>query len=113
MKVSNKATLLIAALLGLHLAVLFGGFVAPYDVAAQNRELPFARPSHIHFVDVQGKVRLRPSVCMMVNNPDMSGEYVEDRSRCFPIQFLIRGTRYELFGIVKSNLHLFGVDAPA
>jgi peptide/nickel transport system permease protein len=50
---------------------------------------------------------------MMVNNPDMSGEYVEDRSRCFPIQFLIRGTRYELFGIVKSNLHLFGVDAPA
>jgi peptide/nickel transport system permease protein len=113
MKVSNKAALLIAALFSLHVAVLFAGFIAPYDVAAQNRDLPFARPSPIHFADVQGNLHLRPSVCMMVNNPDRFGEYVEDHQRCVPIHFLVRGTPYELFGIVKSDLHLFGVEAPA
>jgi peptide/nickel transport system permease protein len=113
MKVNNKAKLLIAALLGLHLIVLLAGFVAPYDAAGQNRELAFAQPSRIRFEDARGKIHLRPSVCMMVDSPNTFGEYLEDRSRCFPVHFLVRGAPYQLFGIVKSNLHLFGVDAPA
>jgi len=113
MKISRKAMLLAIALLGLHLIVLFAGFLAPYDTARQNRELPFAPPSHIHFVDAQGKVHFRPFVCMMVDRPDAFGEYLEDCHRSFPVYFLVRGAPYELFGFLKTDLHLFGVDAPA
>jgi peptide/nickel transport system permease protein len=113
MKMTGKAVLIVAALLALHLLVLFAGFFAPYDVAQQNRELPFAPPTHIHFVDAEGTFHLRPSVCMLKDNPDTFGEYIEDCSHSFPVHFFVRGATYELFGIVRSNLHLFVVDAPA
>jgi peptide/nickel transport system permease protein len=113
MKLSRKALLPVSTLCSLYLIVLLAGFFAPYDVARQNRELPFAPPSRIHFRDNQGAIHLRPCVCLLVNRSDSFGEYIEDRSRCFPIRFLARGTPYQLFGMEKSNLHLFGVDAPA
>lgn len=113
MKISNKMLLLVLALLGLHLAVLFAGFFAPYDTSLQNRELPFAPPAHIHFVDIQRKIHLRPFVCILVERPDAFSEYVENRGHCFPVRFWVRGAPYKLLGLVKSNLHLFGVDAPA
>ncbi len=36
-------------------------------------------------------------------------EVVEKR---FPIHLFVRGDSYEFWGLWKSNLHLFGVDAP-
>jgi peptide/nickel transport system permease protein len=113
MRMSNKGVLLVAALASFYLIVLLAGFFAPYDVVQQNREVPFAPPSHIHFVDVQGTIHLRPFVCILVENPDSFGEYVEDRRLCSPIRFFVRGSSYDFFGIIKSDLHLFGVDAPA
>jgi peptide/nickel transport system permease protein len=113
MKMSSKAVLLVAALLVLHLVVLFAGFFAPYDLAHQNRELPFAPPTQIHFVDAEGTFHLRPSVCLVNDNPNAFGEYTEDSNHCYPLHFLVRGATYELFGFMKSNLHLFVVDAPA
>ena len=41
----RKTAILIEALVALHLALLFAGFVAPYDPAVQNRELPYAPPT--------------------------------------------------------------------
>lgn len=96
----------------IHLAVLFAGFVAPYDVAQQNRAVPYAPPGHIHFVDARGKIHLRPLACAVASRPEAPDEYFEDRNECRPVRFLIRGEQYETFGILKSNLHLFGVDAP-
>lgn len=113
MKISKTVALLISALVILHLAVLLAGFLAPYDVAQQNREFPFAPPTHIHFFDANGAWHLRPSVCALEDRSEAFGEYTENRSRCFPIYFLVRGTSYELFGMVKSNLHLFGVGPDA
>lgn len=113
MKLSAKALLLIATLCSLYLIVLLAGFFAPYDAAHQNRELPYAPPARIHFVHSQTAIHLRPCVCMLVDGPDSFGEYVEDRDRCFPLRFFVRGTPYQLFGMVNSNLHFFGVDPPA
>lgn len=111
LKANKTIALLVAALVVLHLAVVFAGFLAPYDVAQQNRDLPFAPPTHIHFTDVTGKWHLRPSVCTLEDRPDAFGEYLENRNKCFPIVFFMRGTPYKLFGILNSNLHLFGVDS--
>jgi peptide/nickel transport system permease protein len=112
MRVSNRALILVATLLGFYLVVLLAGFFAPYDVARQNRDLPFAPPSHIHFVNVRGTAHFRPFACAMVDDPNSFGDYVEDHTHCFPIRFFVRGAFYDLFGVLKSNLHFFGVDPP-
>jgi peptide/nickel transport system permease protein len=109
MKMSRIAALLVTALVFLCLTVVFAGFLAPYDVAQQNRKLAFAPPSVIHFADASGRIHLHPSVCALEDRPGAFGEYRENHLNCFPIQYLVRGTPYEVFGVVKSNLHLFGV----
>jgi peptide/nickel transport system permease protein len=105
--------ILLVCLGGLHLAVLTAGFLSPYDVAEQDRELPFAPPTRIHFVDGQGKTHWRPFVCLLAEDPGQFGVYHEDIQKCFPIRFLVQGTTYKLGGVFQSSRHLFGVDPPA
>jgi peptide/nickel transport system permease protein len=112
-KFGNTTRLLLAALAALHGAVLFAGFFAPYDVAQQDRHLPFAPPSRLHFVDSEGKIHLLPTTCALEDRPEAFDKYWENPRRCVPIHFLVRGSAYEALGIWKSNLHMFGVDPPA
>jgi peptide/nickel transport system permease protein len=112
-KFGKKTTFLLIALGALHAAVLFAGFLSPYDVAQQNRDFPYAPPTRIHFVDAMGGIHLRPSICVMGFRPDAPDEYLENRQECYPLRFFVRGTQYELLGFLKTNVHLFGVDAPA
>jgi peptide/nickel transport system permease protein len=113
MKPGGKVVLIFTALAGLHLIVLLGGFFAPYDVAQQNRDFPFAPPTRIHFVDALGHYHLRPRICRIKNNASEFGAYVEVPDSCFPIQFFVQGANYNLFGLPLSNRHLFGVSALA
>src|SRR5271163_4777400 len=108
----GKKNALLVALGALHGAVLLAGFFAPYDSTQQNRELPFAPPSRIHFVDARGQIHLRPFACALEDRPGAFGEYLENREKCLPVDFLVNGAPYELFGVWKTNLHLFGVSSP-
>jgi peptide/nickel transport system permease protein len=104
-----KTFLLLAALVALHLLLLFAGFVAPYDPAAQDRELPYAQPTELHFKDASGW-HLRPFVYAQTIAPD---GYVEHTSRSFPIHIFVRASSYRMLGMVQTNWHLFGVAGPA
>jgi peptide/nickel transport system permease protein len=99
---------LIALTVALHGIVLFAGFIAPCDPAAQNRLLPYAPPTLLHFRGADGW-HVRPFVYRMVAGP---GGYEEDRNQPFPIRFLVRGPSYQLFGLIPSTWHLFGVVEP-
>lgn len=103
-----KTAMLIALLVALHLALLCAGFVAPYDPAAQDRQLPYAPPSRLHFVDASG-FHLHPFIFAFTAGPD---GYIEVRSRTFPVKFLVRGHRYQLLGAFETDWHLFGVSQP-
>jgi peptide/nickel transport system permease protein len=81
----------IALLVLVHAAILFAGFLAPYDYAEQHRDFSYAPPTPIHFAG------LRPFVHGATQSA--GGEFLEDRSRTFPIRFFTGG-------------RLFGVDAP-
>lgn len=100
--------LLIAALVALHAAIVFAGFIAPYDPADQNRDVAYAPPTRLHFIDSSG-FHLRPFVYGTV--ADVDG-YREDRSREYPLQFFERGATYNILGVISANLHLFGVQSP-
>jgi peptide/nickel transport system permease protein len=104
----GKAALLIAVLAVLHTLILFAGFVAPYDPATQNRELPYAPPTRLHFVGSAG-FHWRPFVYAW--KPVDDG-YREDRTHAYPLYALVRGDSYSFLGLFETNLHLFGVADP-
>src|SRR6202453_100897 len=107
-----KTNLLITLLIVLHLPLLVGGFFAPYDPTAQNRELPYAPPTRLHFKDGSG-FHLRPFVYAWIPTNEGGGSrYWEDRSRAYPIQAFVRGDSYSFLGLFETNLHLFGVESP-
>lgn len=96
---ATRLTFAVAALVAVHVIAGFAGFLAPYSYREQNRATPRARPTTIRFVDAEGRWRARPFAEASEGNT-------------VPLRFFVRGSSYELFGLVRSDLHLFGVDEP-
>jgi peptide/nickel transport system permease protein len=97
----------------MYAAAAFAGFLAPYSYDDADHNLPFHSPmiSRVHVVDDQGRFR-RPFVRgATVLNRELA-VYGEDSSTAYPIRFFVRGDSYSIFWVVKSNVHLFGVDKP-
>lgn len=103
--------LLLGFLLLLHAFLVFPGFFAPSDFAEQNRDLPFAPPMRLHFIDARGTLHLRPFVYAWKSN-EQSNSYEADLSRFFPLRFFVEGPSYSIVGGWRARLHLFGVDQP-
>lgn len=92
-------------------------FIAPYALERRS-EYTEARPQTIRFVDEEGKFHLRPFVYGLERKVDMVARrrsYVEDPNRVYEIYFFTRGDPYKLFGLIPTDIHLFGTksDDPA
>jgi len=102
-----------AAAVGLaavHGAILFAGFLAPYDYASQNREAAFAPPTRIRFVDTKARFHIRPFVYGL--KPQKDGAYAADETSAYPLEFFVEGSGYRVAGIIPLRTHLFAVRAP-
>ena len=93
----HKLRLAILVLATFHGFVLFAGFFAPYDFAAQDREFPYSAPTRLHFVDAEGRLHVRPFV-------------YDGNARLSPVLFLVSGAPYKIAGLFPARLHLFGVQ---
>ena len=109
----SKTFLSITGLVGLHLILLCAGFFAPYDPTAQDRELPYAPPTRMHFEDGYG-FHFRPFVYAWTTSldSDQIESYREDRTRRYPVHFFVSGSSYNLLGGYRTTLHLFDVESP-
>jgi len=96
----------------LYLVAIFADFVAPYHYDNERRDRSYNPPTKVHFFN-QGKLA-RPFVYDYSYEFDQfyRRDYSVDKSKIYPIKFLMRGDKYKLLGILKSDLHLFGVDHP-
>jgi peptide/nickel transport system permease protein len=105
---------LIVLLVTSHLLVIFPGFFAPYDYAAQDRDLPFAPPTRLHFVDSAASWHARPFVYAWRESPELAsnGGFMEDRTVAYPLRFFVTGVPYRVTGGWTSRVHLFGVAKP-
>jgi peptide/nickel transport system permease protein len=99
-KRDRKLVVLVGVLVGVHAIALLAGFLAPYSYREQNRTAARAAPSDIRFIDDDGRWHLRPFV------------YAREGGARVPLRFFVRGSPYELLGLVRSDVHLFGVDEP-
>ncbi|MCX7669974.1 MAG: ABC transporter permease [Anaerolineae bacterium] len=108
---------------GIVLAIMYFSFVAipefiaPYALERRS-EYTEARPQTIRFVDQEGKFHLRPFVYGLERKVDLVARrrsYVEDPNRVYEIYFFTKGDPYKLFGLIPTDIHLFGTksDDPA
>lgn len=108
---SSRNRIIFLFLLAAHLPVIFPSFFAPNGYDTQNRDLPFAPPTRLHFVDDAGHFHLRPFVYAFKESGD-GANYEEDRTSLFPLQFFVRNTSDTSNNSAEHKIHLFGVAQP-
>ncbi len=108
----HRRLLFLFSLVLLDVFLVCPGFFAPYDYSEQNRELPFAPPTRLHFIDSVGSFHFMPFVHPFRANEDGSASYVEDEARAYPLHLLKPGAPYRVLGLWTARVHLFGVEQP-
>jgi peptide/nickel transport system permease protein len=104
----------VAILVLFYLVGVFCEFVAPYDPEEYFVKYKLAPPSTIHLRDAQGAFHA-PFVYKTIRDRDPEtyrNIYTEDTETRYPIQFLVRGTPYEMWSLWETDLHLFGLPVP-
>jgi peptide/nickel transport system permease protein len=102
-------------LLVLYALAILAEFFSPYGAFERHRGYLFAPPIKLHFIDQERRFHLRPFVYKVTNELDMETfqrKYAEDTSERYSLRLFVRGESYTLLGIFKTDLHLFGVEAP-
>jgi peptide/nickel transport system permease protein len=111
----HKMALVSAVILILmYLTAAFCEFVAPYGPDDTFIRYKLAPPTVIHLVDAQGQLRA-PFVYKIKRTVDLdtlANKYSEDTSIIYPIKLFAKSTPYKLWGLIDSDIHLFGVEAP-
>jgi peptide/nickel transport system permease protein len=91
---------------------LFAEFLSPYTPTARTPNYLHGRPQNLHFVDADGKFHLRPFTYALTAAMDPETfllEVVEDTSEPWPVHFFVKGNPYKMWGLIESDVHLFGV----
>jgi peptide/nickel transport system permease protein len=92
-----------------YLAALFAGFVAPYDPEYKTGH-PLAPPQWPSFF-VEGEFQFPPVVHPLKQTLDLKTFqriYEIDESQVVPVGLFVRGDTYDLFGLIPTDIHLFG-----
>jgi len=90
----------------------FAEFLSPSAPGVRTPDYLFGRPQVLHFIDAEGKFHLRPFTYALTAAMDPKTfllEVKEDTNEPWPVYFFIKGDPYEMWGIIKSDRHLFGV----
>ncbi len=91
----------------------FAGFFSAADTFARNTDYEYAPPTQVR-VFHEGRLQ-RPFVYGLRQEQDpetLAKSYVTDRSRIYPIRFLVQGHEYRFIGLIPSRLHFMGVEPP-
>jgi peptide/nickel transport system permease protein len=102
-------------LIGMYVVALLAGFLAPYGDRETHSAFPRTPPTSIHFFDADGNFHLQPFVFGLKRTMDrktFKPVMTVDTDQRFPIQLFVRGAPYSILGLIQSDIHLFGVEAP-
>jgi len=97
----------------LYFVALFWEFLAPYDPHRYDVKLAYAPPQMFRFVGPNG-FTLRPHVYSLIGSRDpetLRMVYELDETQLLPIRFFVRGDPYRMWGALRSDWHLFGLES--
>lgn len=100
---------------GMYFTAIFCEFLAPYEKDTRHLEAIFSPPSKIHFFDEDGSLS-RPFVKKTEVDIDLETHQLTFREVTgtrFPIKFFVQGDPYLFWGLWETDIHFFGVEAPA
>lgn len=82
---------------------LLAQFLAPYAYDSQDKAASFQPPMQVHWTPT-------PTVYTMTQSFDQFQDriYVEDKTQPHRIKFFVHGPSYKFWGLIPSNLHLYG-----
>ncbi len=98
-------------LLFLYVTALLGNFLAPSDLVAYNAQTKNAPPTNIHWFH-EGRF-LGPFVYGLEserNRETYAMEFTENKEEIYRVKWFTKGPAYKLFGLIPSDIHLFGVE---
>lgn len=99
-----------------YLLAMFADFLSPYDPNVFNASYKFVPPMSLTFIDANGDFSLIPGVNGLIFNRDpdtLRITYEIDPSTWYPLHFFVKGVPYKLLGIIKTDVHLFGLGDEA
>ncbi len=88
-------------------------FFSPYNLYATALGDSYTPPTQIRFFDLDGNFSLRPFVYkqeLEIDPVTYQARPKIDPDNRYNVQFFVRSWEYELFGLIKTDLHLFGLD---
>jgi peptide/nickel transport system permease protein len=97
----------------LYFTAIFAEFLAPHQPLNRYKDFAASPPSKIRIRDVDGSFHW-PFIYPTVRERDpvtFRPFYAEDTSRRYPIKLFAHGDAYKLWGLIKSDVHLFGTEA--
>jgi peptide/nickel transport system permease protein len=100
-----------AILIVMYLVALFAPFLAPYAITVQHRGDVYRPPQPIRIWH-EGSLT-RPFVYPLVQDRDPVTRqrfYAEERDRPVPLRLFARSDPYNLLGLIRTDVHLFGAD---
>ena len=100
-------------LLGIILIALFPDFFSIQDPNKSSARKSFMPPQGISFFHDGGfQVHVKPLKGKR-NKTTLKMEWVINEKRILPLRFFTSGYEYEVFGLFKTDLHLFGIEKPS
>ncbi|MDW3224388.1 MAG: ABC transporter permease [Paracoccaceae bacterium] len=91
-----------------YLMLPVAGFIAPYTPNERSADYLYAPPQSINLW--HDGIFIGPFVYPTTATADLVNyrwTYETDTTRPMPLQFLCQGNEYKLFGLIRSNTHLF------
>jgi len=96
-------------------SVALPDFIAPYHPTLSNEDYVSMSPQLPRFEDQEGNFHLRPFVygtTVSLDTENLVWVHEPDYSTRYPLGLFVPGTPYKLFGLIPTDIHLFGVDEP-
>jgi peptide/nickel transport system permease protein len=72
-------------------------------------------PQAPRFIDSEGNFHLRPFVygtTTTLDTQNLDWVHEDNPEEIYPIYFFVEGYPYKMFGLIESNIHLYGVEEP-
>ena len=112
-KKHRLALVSVFVLLGIILIALFPDFFSIQDPNKSSARKSFMPPQGISFFhDGSFQVHVKPLKGKR-NKTTLKMEWGVDEKRILPLRFFTSGYEYEVFGLFKTDLHLFGIEKPS
>ncbi|NPV06402.1 MAG: ABC transporter permease [Anaerolineae bacterium] len=94
----------------LYVMVAFAEFVAPYDPNRRFQGYVYAPPSKIRLQAEDGSWHwpFTYPVKRKTDTITFERKFLEDTSTRYTIRLFVRGDSYKLWGLIRTDLHLFG-----